>query len=147
VKFHGLTSSLFSALLLGALATMCGCGGGGSSAGAPVSKPTLSLVSSGNGHYSIQGSNMDGVTAIQLTVSYDRTAFSSPTVTEGALTAGLFMAANTGTPGSITIGMVGTNPLAGSGPIAAIDFTTATAQGAISISSVSMIDQNGTHIQ
>jgi YD repeat-containing protein len=86
---------------------------------------TVSLIPSGNGSYTIQGTNMDGVAGIQLTIAYDTTTLGSPSVTLGSLVSGAMLVANTTTnPGFITIGIMTTSTFSGNGPIAVINFAT-----------------------
>ena len=154
MKVNKVYGCLYAAFILVLLGSLTGCGGGssGTNAGSNSqssggsSAAAITVVSSGNGQYAVQGANMDGVAAIDLTISYEGSALSSPIVTQGAFISGLLMATNTNTPGSIRIGCVGSTPLSGSGLIASISFSTGPGQATVSISSSKMTDINGTVI-
>src|SRR6185369_16366895 len=96
-----------------------------------VSKvPTISVSSSSNSEYVIQGSNLVGVAGIEFTVSYSST-LSSPTVTYGGLVSGALPADNSATADSITnrsinFAFVKIDGISGTGQIAKISFATAT---------------------
>ncbi|MDR3580431.1 MAG: dockerin type I domain-containing protein [Oryzomonas sp.] len=108
------------------------------------SSATLSIASSGNGSYTIQGNNLNGIAAIQLTIAYDSTMLGSPTVSTGSLISGSTMLANTTSPGSITIGILSTSAFSGSGQIATINFGTWTSLSPTpTMIKYSLIDING----
>lgn len=116
-------------LLLGLMlaVVLSGCGGGGSGVVNNDPKtvgPTVTVVSSGAGKYTIQGEHMDGVGGIDMTVTYDSASLSSPSLTLGNLVPGALFAANTNQPNTIKIGVVSAKAFAGSGPIAQITFAT-----------------------
>ena len=135
-------------LILTILVLMWGCGsGGGMTPNEVVSKAaSVSLIPSGNGEYVIQGDNMDGVAGIELTINYDSSALSSPTVTQGGLISGALMRSNTTFVGTIRIAIVNTTPFSGSGQIDTVSFTSATGTGSVSIATVKMIDSKGAPI-
>jgi uncharacterized repeat protein (TIGR02543 family) len=92
---------------------------------AVTSNSSVTLIPLGNGSYAIQGTNMDGVSAIKLNIAYDTTTLGAPSVTQGTLVSGAMLLANTTTShGFISVGIISTNPLSGSGPIAVISFAT-----------------------
>lgn len=93
------------------------------------------------------GNNMDGVAGIDLTINYDISMLSTPTVTKGGLVAKGMLAANTSMPGMIKIAVISMTPFSGSGQIASINFASNTANGGIkSISVSSMIDSKGAQV-
>jgi hypothetical protein len=92
------------------------------------------------------GSGMDGVSGIQLDITYDSTALATPTVTQGSLVAGAMLAANTTRPGSIKIAIISTNSFSASGPIATISFASRKGNGDINIVSTNMIDRTGASV-
>src|SRR6185369_14295372 len=109
MKFIKMSQYLKSAFVLAVLALMWGCGGGGgSTSNEVVSKvASVSVVPSSNSEYVIQGSNLVGVAAVELVVSYDSTTLSSPTVTNGGLFSDALFAANPNfTSSSIKIAIV-----------------------------------------
>ena len=121
---------LRAALFLGVLACMWGCGSGGST-------PPASI------EYVVLGTNMNGVAAIDLSLSYDSSKLSSPTVTQGALISAALFVPNTNTPGSIHLAVVSAAPLSGSGPIAQISFAAHNGAPDITISAISLLDGAG----
>lgn len=98
------------------------------------------------GSYSVQGNSMDGVAGIELTITYDSSSLSSPTVTQGSLVAGAMMAAGTGDPGSIRIVIISTKAFTGSGEIAAVTFAARNGTGGITSASAKMINSKGVSI-
>ncbi len=107
----------------------------------PAYGAAISISQSG-GAYAIQGSGMDGVAGIDLTVTYDTSSFSSPTVTQGPLVSGALMAANTNLAGSVKVAIISSRPFSGSGVLATLSFAKSSG-GTPIISSYSMIDSTG----
>lgn len=103
----------------------------------------LSVSSAGKGVFILQGSAMDTVSGMDVTLSYDPSLLSGPTVTQGSLISGAMMAANTNISGGIKLAVVSTKPFAGSGPIATISFSTYKEGGAITIANSSLINASG----
>lgn len=104
---------------------------------------SVSVVPADSGKYTVQGDSLDGVSGIDLKISYDG-SLSSPTVTQGSLVSGAMMAANTNIPGSIKIAVISTKSFSGSGPVAKITF--ANGSGSVKIASVSMINSSGASV-
>jgi Cohesin domain len=150
MKFIYLQKYLQVVLIPVILVLMWGCGsGGGTSPNQVVSKvATVSVTPSGNGEYVIQGDNMDGVAGIDLTISYDSSTLSSPTVAQGGLISGAFMVSNTTTPGTVRIGFIIAYPkvFSGSGQLATVSFAAVTGEGSVSVASVNMVDVKGAPI-
>lgn len=88
----------------------------------------------------INGSGMDGITGIDLTIKYNVSQLSSPTVTKGSLVSRGMLAANTVTPGVIRIAIISTTPFSGDGQIAAINFASNSGKGGINPESASILD-------
>ncbi|KAA0893238.1 cohesin domain-containing protein [Oryzomonas rubra] len=107
---------------------------------------SITVSSSGNGVYTVQGSSMDGVSGIEMTLKYDTTSLASPSVTQGSLISGAMMAANTNVAGSIRIAVVSSASFSGSGTIATIAFGTHTGTGTVSLASSSLINSSGSAI-
>lgn len=85
----------------------------------------LTISPSGNGVFTIQGSGLEGVAGIQLTVSYDTATLANPRAVQGSLIPGNFMTLfNTSVPGSVTMATITPDPkgVSGTGPIATITF-------------------------
>ncbi len=83
---------------------------------------TLSLLPAGNGGFTLQGEEMDNVSAMDITITYDASTLSNPRVTQGGFIAGALMAVNTNVPGTVRMGIVTTTPVKGAGAIATIAF-------------------------
>ena len=92
------------------------------------------------------GSNLDGVAGIDLSISYDISMLSTPTITKGPLVAKGMLVGNTPSPGTIKIAVISVPPLSGSGQIAAISFASNTGNGGIRSISASVIDSKGSQI-
>jgi hypothetical protein len=108
---------------------------------------SLLITSSGGGSYIVQGENMNGVAGIDLTIGYDASSLSTPTVSWGGLVAGALSIANTNVPGSIKIAIIRTEPFSGSGQVAALSFATQSGTGGITSVSAKLIDSKGGAIQ
>jgi hypothetical protein len=143
---------IIAGFLAAGLFFIFGCGGGGGAAltstgNATTSQPkTIQAVSTGSGTYSILGNNMDGVAGIQIEIKYDTASLSSPTVTQGGLVTGAILAANTSTPGVITIGIINTSAFSGNGQIAGISFASKTGSAGITSITASLIDIKGSSV-
>ena len=84
---------------------------------------TLTIAPSSDGVYALQGSGMDSVAAMDITVSYDSTTLASPQFTQGDMISGAMVAVNDTIPGTVRIGIVRTTPVTGTGVIATLTFT------------------------
>jgi hypothetical protein len=131
------------------LLAVAGCGGG--SDAPPLvnsgASATVTVVPVGNGVFTLQGTNLAGISGIQLDLNYDNTVMAAPVVTQGSFIANALLAANTAVPGAIRIGIVSTTPISGSGPLASVAFATVRGEGALTVSSLQLIDQNGAQIR
>lgn len=135
---------------------LSGCGDGGSSDGSTTAAPvmsvtvgsaTVSLLPSGGSSYTVMGSGLDGVAAIDLTITYDADTLGTAVVTQGDLLAGALFSSNTSTPGTIRIAAISSLTISGSGPIAAISFSSGTGTDGIRSISAYMIDSKGNTIK
>ncbi len=104
---------------------------------------SLLITSAGSGSYTVQGENMNGVAGIDLTIGYDASLLSTPTVSWGGLVSGALSIANTNVPGSIKIAIIRTDPFSGSGQIASVSFATQSGTGGIISISAKLIDSKG----
>ena len=104
---------------------------------------SVSIIPSGVATYVIQGAAMDGVAGIDLTLGYDSSTLSNPSVKPGGLISGALLAANTSKSGTIKIGIISTNAFSGSGPIAVVTFAFQKGAGGLSLVSANLIDSNG----
>jgi hypothetical protein len=82
---------------------------------------TVSVTPAGNGVFVLQGT-MENVSALDITISYDAAALSSPRVSWGPLTSGALTAENVNMPGRVALGAVRIAPMQGSGVIATLTF-------------------------
>jgi len=82
----------------------------------------ISVVSAGDGLFTIQGSSMDGIAGIDITINYDPATITNARVNQGGLISGAMMLANVNVPGSIRIAVITTTPFRGSGPIASVAY-------------------------
>jgi len=131
---------LYTVLMLSILMVMCGCGGGSST---NDTSATVSIVPAGSGKFIVQGDNMDGVSAIDLTISYDSTTLASPSVQKGTLLGDALFVCNPTFRGTIKIATVTNGTFAGSGQIASISFANVTGTGNVTIASFKLISSTG----
>lgn len=83
---------------------------------------TITISSSGNGVYVLQGTDIEEAAAAEISVGYDGSSLTNPRVTQGALMSGALMAVNANAPGTVRIAMVTVHPVTGSGVIATLSF-------------------------
>ncbi len=107
---------------------------------------SVTITPTAAGTYTIHGDSMDGVAGIDLSIIYDNTSLSSPTVSQGSLVAGAMLAAGTSNPGTIKIVIISTKAFSGSGEIATVTFATQSGTKGITSASVSMINSKGAPI-
>ena len=101
----------------------------------------------GDGRYSVNGTQLDGVAAMELNIRYNSSIISAPTVNSGSLITGAVMAANTNQNGSITAAILRTSPvLSGSGQILGLNFAGHSAPDGITEISAKVLDINGRQI-
>lgn len=104
----------------------------------------ISLAPAGDGRFSVNGTAMNGVAGIKLTITYDSNLLSAPVVSQGGLIAGAMLAVNTNVPGMITVGAVNTVPFGSSGQIVALSFTSKGGSGGITnLQVLELIDVKG----
>jgi len=89
---------------------------------APADAALLTISSSGNGVFILQGAGLAGVGGIDATISYDTATLANPRVVQGVLISGAMMVANTNSPGVVRIVVISNNVIAGSGVVATISF-------------------------
>jgi len=89
---------------------------------APADAALISISSSGNGVFVLQGTGLSGVGGIDATIGYDTATLANPRVDQGGLISGATMVANTNSPGIIKIVVISTKAIAGSGVVATISF-------------------------
>lgn len=105
---------------------------------------SISIVSTGDASYVIQGNSMDGVAGVDLTIRYEAALFQgTPTVKQESLISGAMLAANTSLPGTIKIAIISTRSFSGSGPIATISFASKSPAAPLPTVIHSMIDSKG----
>lgn len=83
----------------------------------------LSLVSAPDGKsLMIQASNFENVSAATIVINYDSSVAGNVAVNQGAFVMGAMFASNAKEPGTITIAVITTQGLSGSGPIATLNY-------------------------
>lgn len=105
---------------------------------------SVTVTSSGSGTFVVQGDRMDGVSGIDLTIGYDASTLSSPTIKWGSLVSGATPIVNPTNP--IRIAIIRPNPFSGSGPIATISFSTQGSGGGLTYILAKVIDSNGKYV-
>ena len=90
--------------------------------GVVVSLPAISGDSGALIEVPISVSNVNGLTAADLRITFTSGILSAQSVRVGNLTAGWVLSANTATPGTVTISMASATAVAGSGVVAIITF-------------------------
>lgn len=83
---------------------------------------TLSLSSSGNGGFVLQGEGMENVASLDITIIYDTATLANPRVTSGGLISGALMQVNPNVPGTVRMGIITISPIKGTGAIATLAF-------------------------
>ncbi len=83
---------------------------------------TLTISSSGNGDFQLQGNGMENVAALDITIVYDTATLANPRVAEGGLISGAMTAVNPNMPGIVRMGIITTSAIKGSGTIATLSF-------------------------
>ncbi len=106
---------------------------------------TIAMTSLGGTSFDLQGIDVSGAAAFDITISYDASGLSGPVVTQGSLVSGAMMAINTNTPGAIRIALIRTTPVQGTGSIASIVFSGSGGSG-IKALSAALADINGKSI-
>jgi len=92
----------------------------------------LTLLSTGEGGYSLQGAGVEGVAALDITIAYDTSTLANPTIVSGPMVTGSLSAVNTNVPGVVRMVIITTTPIIGSGTIANLTFSrTGAASGTI----------------
>jgi hypothetical protein len=89
---------------------------------APADAALLSISSSGNGVFVLQGVSLADVGGIDATIGYDTATLANPRVVQGGLVSGGMFVANTNSPGVIKIVVISTKAIAGSGIVATVTF-------------------------
>lgn len=83
---------------------------------------TLSLLSSGNGGFVLQGEGMENVASLDITIIYDTSTLANPRVASGGLISGALMQVNPNVPGTVRMGIITISPIKGTGTIATLAF-------------------------
>lgn len=90
--------------------------------GTAFAAATLSVSPSGNGTFVLNGTSVENVASMDITVTYDAQSLANPRVEQGALISGALMAVNGNIPGTVRMGIIRTTPIQGSGIIATLAF-------------------------
>lgn len=107
--------------------------------------PPAALTVSGDGGtaYTVTGSGLENIGAIDLTLNYDASSLGTPAISKGSLISDAMMAANANNPGSISIAIISTKAISGSGQIVAITFASRNGSGGITSCSGTLTDSSG----
>ena len=92
------------------------------SGSAAVFGAVLTVSSTGNGTFAVQGAGLVDVAGINATIIYDTATLANPRVSQGGLITGAMMVPDTNSPGTIRIVIVTTQKISGNGSIASIRF-------------------------
>jgi hypothetical protein len=110
--------------------------------------PSLTISSSGGGVYTLQGSGMQQVAGMQISVSYDSTTLSNPSVVMGNLVGEKMNVFNKDS-NPLQIAVVDAHPLGGSGSgvVATINFKLASGSlGNVTVLTATLIDSNSKNL-
>lgn len=109
---------------------------------------SVTVIPSGAGSFVIQGDGMNDVQGIDLTIGYDSSVLSAPTVRWGSLVSGAVSIANTTTiPNTIRIAiMSAVQSISGSGQIAVVNFSSQNSGCGITSLSAKIIDSKSANV-
>ena len=113
----------------------------------PAFAVELTVSPLGDGRFSVNGAAMDGVAGIDLTINYDSSLLSGPSVIQGGVISGAMMAANTNNPGTIKVAIISTRAFSGNGQLLAINFASINGSGGVTNIYAKTIDIKGTQLQ
>lgn len=146
MKFTKLKAHLLVAVMLVILALMTGCGSGGESSPNAVAgkSSAVTVIPSGNGTFTFQGNNLNGVAGIELTVTYDSSFLATPMISLGSFipVTAMFGTNTNYAPSAFRIAIVTAIPFSGGGHIATVSFASHTGAGSITVTG-SMLDSKG----
>jgi hypothetical protein len=80
----------------------------------------IRLVDAGGGSYRLEGEDLSDVAALDLTLEYYPASLTISAVTQGAILQGMLFVSNLNSPGTVRIGVVGTQSISGSGNLAVL---------------------------
>jgi hypothetical protein len=83
---------------------------------------TLTISSTGDGIFLLQGIGIEDAAALEIIVSYDTATLANPRVVEGPLITGAMTAINPNVPGMVRLVIIRLMPVRGSGVIATLTF-------------------------
>jgi hypothetical protein len=83
---------------------------------------TLTISSTGDGVFLLQGIGIEDAAALEIIVSYDTATLANPRVVEGPLITGAMTAINPNVPGMVRLVIIRLTPVKGSGVIATLTF-------------------------
>jgi hypothetical protein len=83
---------------------------------------TLTISSSGNGDFLLQGNGMENVAAMDITITYDTNTLANPRINRGGLIPGAIMEVNPNVRGTVRMLIITLTPVEGSGTIATLAF-------------------------
>ena len=104
---------------------------------------SVTVISTGGNSYAVQGADMGGVARIDLSISYDASSLTSPSVIQGNLVKGAMFLANANIPGTIKVVIITTTPFKENGQIASISFGSQTGSGGVTGVTANLINIKG----
>lgn len=113
---------------------------------ATVSLPTVTAGQNDVVALSINGANLTGLLAADITVSFDPAVIRPRAVTLGALTTGWSLAQNLAISGQVTLSMAGSAVANGSGSLASLEFDVLGSPGQSTSLTITRISLNGSAI-
>lgn len=142
MKLIHLRKHLYIISLLTLLVVIAGCGGGGTSSNGTVTKSAaLSVGPFQEGTFTINGTDLDNVTSMDLTLGYP--AVYPPQIAAGALISGASITSSSSAPGVLEISIARSTPFSGSGPIVKLSFDSGSTDMVVTINSATMRDIHG----
>jgi len=109
---------------------------------AALAESHLSVVPAGQGVFILQASDLSNVASVDVALRYDSPPLANPRITSGSLTAGAMTMANTSSPGTVKVSVLG-QAIKGTGSIATITFDTGASPSTLTAVSGNITDMSG----
>jgi hypothetical protein len=112
-----------------------------------VASPIISISSSGNGVFTLQGTGFTVVGGAKISIMYDTATLANPRVAPGGLMSGTHMITNPNAPGVILVAFINAQGVSGSGTLFTITFDLpGSSPGVIQSLTADLIDVNSQKI-
>jgi len=113
-----------------------------------LAAPALTISPTSDSVFVVQGTDFQGVSALDITVAYDTSTLANPRVSQGNLLTGMSFMPNPGIPGAVKMAAIKIPGISGSGPVATISFDLkGTSPGKILALSGKVLDADGKDLQ